>query len=296
MELYINNISKQFSDKKAVSDVSLKIQSGVWGLLGANGAGKTTLMRIIAGIMKPTSGTVEYDEIPIETLKESYRDIFGYLPQEFGFYPEFTVKDYLEYMAALKGIPAKDAKIKINDLLETLTLTDVRNKKIIKLSGGMKRRVGIAQALLNDPRILILDEPTSGLDPGERVRFRNLLSEFAHNRIVLISTHIVSDVEYIATQNAIMKDGKLIATGTTDELVKMVDGKVWSATIPVSALPEFEKKLHIVNLRNEDKDSVSIRYLSKKPFAPDSVSEAPRLEDLYLWLFPQSLSEKEDNK
>ena len=220
MELYIENVSKQFNDKKAVDNISLRITPGVWGLLGANGAGKTTLMRIIAGIMKPTSGKVIYDGIPIETLQESYRDIFGYLPQEFGFYPEFTVVDYLEYVAALKGLSPQNTKRKIDELLSKLTLADVRHKKISKLSGGMKRRVGIAQALLNEPEILILDEPTSGLDPGERVRFRNLLSEFAHDRIVLISTHIVSDVEYIATQNAVMKDGKLIATGTTEELVK----------------------------------------------------------------------------
>lgn len=288
MELYINHISKQFSDKNAVCDVSLKISSGVWGLLGANGAGKTTLMRIIAGIMKPTSGKVEYDGIPIDILKESYRDIFGYLPQDFGFYPEFTVKDYLEYMAALKGLTSEDTKRKVDELLEVLTLSDVRKKKVAKLSGGMKRRVGIAQALLNDPEILILDEPTSGLDPGERVRFRNLLSEFAHDRIVLISTHIVSDVEYIATQNAVMKDGKLIATGTTEELVKLVDGKVWSSTIPIGSLPEYERRLRIVNLRNENKDSVSIRYLAEQPSAPDSMPETPRLEDLYLWLFPQN--------
>lgn len=296
MELYINHISKQFSDKTAVSDITLKVGAGIWGLLGANGAGKTTLMRIIAGIMKPTSGQIEYDGVSIETLKESYRDIFGYLPQEFGFYPEFTVKDYLEYMSALKGLTSHDTKTRINDLLETLSLANVKNKKIIKLSGGMKRRVGIAQALLNDPKVLILDEPTSGLDPGERIRFRNLLSEFAHDRIVLISTHIVSDIEYIANQNTLMKDGKLIASGTTDELVKMVYGKVWSAVIPMKALPEFEKKLHIVNLKNEDADNVSIRYLSEQPLAPDSTLETPRLEDLYLWLFPQNPYDKEDIK
>lgn len=296
MELYINHISKKFSDKTAVSDITLKIGAGIWGLLGANGAGKTTLMRIIAGIMKPTSGQIEYDGIPIDTLKESYRDVFGYLPQEFGFYPEFTVKDYLEYMSALKGLTSHDTKTRINNLLETLSLANVRNKKIIKLSGGMKRRVGIAQALLNDPKVLILDEPTSGLDPGERIRFRNLLSEFAHNRIVLISTHIVSDIEYIANQNTLMKDGKLIASGTTDELVKIVYGKVWSAVIPMKVLPEFEKKLHIVNLKNEDADNVSIRYLSEKPLAPDSTPTTPRLEDLYLWLFPQNPYDKEDIK
>lgn len=287
MELYIENVSKQFNDKKAVDNISLKITPGVWGLLGENGAGKTTLMRIIAGITKPTSGKVMYDGIPIATLQESYRDIFGYLPQEFGFYPEFTVVDYLEYVATLKGLSPQSTKRKIEELLRKLTLMDVRHKKISKLSGGMKRRVGIAQALLNKPEILILDEPTSGLDPGERVRFRNLLSEFAHDRIVLISTHIVSDVEYIATQNAVMKDGKLIATGTTEELVKLVEGKVWNATIPASVLPEYEQKLRIVNLRNENDGSVSIRYLAEQSLVKNSISVAPHLEDLYLYLFPQ---------
>lgn len=287
MELTIEHITKQFKDIKAVDDVSLRITPGVWGLLGANGAGKTTLMRMIAGIMKPSSGTIRYDGIPISELKEQYRDIFGYLPQEFGFYPEFTVKDYLQYVAVLKGLTERDSRRRIDELLQQLTLSHMRNKKIIKLSGGMKRRVGIAQALLNEPEVLILDEPTSGLDPGERVRFRNLLSEFAHDRIVLISTHIVSDVEYIATQNAVMKGGKLLTCGTTEELVTLVEGKVWTARIPMERLPEYERRLPIVNIRNEDDGQISIRYLAEDPFTKNSVPAAPHLEDLYLWLFPQ---------
>lgn len=290
MELLIDHVSKQFKDKKAVSDVTLHITPGVWGLLGANGAGKTTLMRIIAGIMKPSSGRIVYDGVPIRTLGERYRDIFGYLPQEFGFYPEFTVKSYLEYMAALKAIPPRKTRRKISELLEMLSLSDVRNKKISKLSGGMKRRVGIAQALLNDPEVLILDEPTSGLDPGERVRFRNLISEFAHDRIVLISTHIVPDVEYIATCNAVMKDGKLLETGTTEELVQSVKGKVWSCVIPAEALQKYEHRLQIVNLRNENNSSVAVRYLAERPLVSGSAPADPRLEDLYLWLFPQDSS------
>jgi ABC-2 type transport system ATP-binding protein len=287
MELCMEHVSKQFKDVTAVDDVSLHITPGVWGLLGANGAGKTTLMRIIAGIMAPSSGEILYDGIPIRELKESYRDVFGYLPQEFGFYPEFTVKDYLEYVAVLKGLTPKDSKRRIHELLEQMTLSHVRNKKIIKLSGGMKRRVGIAQALLNEPEVLILDEPTSGLDPGERVRFRNLLSEFAHDRIVLISTHIVSDVEYIATQNAVMKGGKLIARGTTEELVRLVEGKIWTAQIPMNRLSEYERKLQIVNVRNEDAGQISIRYLAAEPYIEDSIPASPHLEDLYLWMFPQ---------
>lgn len=292
MELYIEHISKQFKDITAVDDVSLHITPGVWGLLGANGAGKTTLMRMIAGIMKPSAGKILYDGIPISHLKEKYRDVFGYLPQEFGFYPEFTVKDYLEYVSVLKGLNTKESKRKINELMEQLTLSHVRNKKIAKLSGGMKRRVGIAQALLNDPEVLILDEPTSGLDPGERVRFRNLLSEFAHDRIVLISTHIVPDVEYIATQNAVMKDGRLLAKGTTEELVKMIDGKVWTTLIPMDCLPEYEHKLQIVNLRNEENNQISIRYLAEEPYTDNSQPATPHLEDLYLWMFPQETSDR----
>ena len=292
MELYIEHISKQFKDITAVDDVSLHITPGVWGLLGSNGAGKTTLLRMIAGIMKPSSGKILYDGIPISQLKEKYRDVFGYLPQEFGFYPEFTVKDYLEYVSVLKGLNTKESKRKINELMERLTLSHVRNKKIAKLSGGMKRRVGIAQALLNEPEVLILDEPTSGLDPGERVRFRNLLSEFAHDRIVLISTHIVPDVEYIATQNAVMKDGRLLAKGTTEELVKMIDGKVWTTLIPMDCLPEYEHKLQIVNLRNEENNQISIRYLAEEPYTDNSQPATPHLEDLYLWMFPQETSDR----
>lgn len=291
MELSIEHVSKQFKDIRPVDDVSLRLTPGVWGLLGANGAGKTTLMRMIAGIMKPTAGTIRYDGIPIDELKERYRDIFGYLPQEFGFYPEFTVKDYLKYVSALKGLTEKDSRRRIDGLLEQLTLSHVGNKKIIKLSGGMKRRVGIAQALLNEPEILILDEPTSGLDPGERVRFRNLLSEFAHDRIVLISTHIVSDVEHIATQNVIMKDGKLLAGGTTEKLVKLVNGKVWTTQIPMDALAQYEHRLPIVNIRNEENGQISIRYLAEQPCTENSRPVMPHLEDLYLWLFPQQTTD-----
>lgn len=288
MNLSIEQVSKQYKDKKAVQGVSLRLTHGVWGLLGANGAGKTTLMRMVAGLLKPDAGRVTYDGIPIEVLKGRYRDIFGYLPQEFGFYPEFRVRDYLEYVAALKGLPAKRAKEKIDRLLEQLTLAEVGKKKISKLSGGMKRRVGIAQALLNDPKVLLLDEPTSGLDPGERIHLRNLISEFARERIVLISTHIVSDVEYIATRNAIMKDGRLVAEGTTEELIRLVEGKVWSSRVPTEELPALERRLRIINLRNEEEGMVSIRYLGDMPLDGNGVREKERLEDIYLWLFPQN--------
>lgn len=262
MELSLQNITKKYSDKVAVNDVSLNIEKGITGLLGANGAGKTTLMRMIADIIKPDSGSITYDGVPISVLDSEYRNIFGYLPQEFGFYPEFTVIDYLDYMAALKGLTKADSKRKIDSLLEQMTLTDVRRKKIRKLSGGMRRRVGIAQALLNDPEILILDEPTAGLDPGERIKFRQLLSEFSQDRIVLISTHIVSDVEYIATRQAIMKEGKIIRDGSTDTLVKEMDGKVWECTVDNRDIKELEKALQIVNLKNVNSDRTEIRFIS----------------------------------
>lgn len=293
MELKIEHLSKQFKDKNAVNDVSLTLTSGVWGLLGANGAGKTTLMRMIANIMTPTSGKIYYDGEDISKMGETYRNLFGFLPQDFGYSRDFTVKDYLEYMAALKDVPARETARKIDHLLEILTLSDVKGKKIAKLSGGMKRRVGIAQAMLNDPKILVMDEPTAGLDPGERVRFRNFISEFSHDRMVLISTHIVSDIEYISTRNVIMKDGKIVNVGTTSELVKEIEGKVWQGLIPASKLPEYEMRLRIINQRSEDNDKISVRYLAEQSGIEGSVTVSPRLEDLYLWVFPQDGIEKE---
>ena len=294
MELKIEHISKRFKDKTAVDDVSLTLTTGVWGLLGANGAGKTTLMRMIADIMTPSSGTISFNGKDIHKMGAEYRNIFGFLPQDFGYSRDFTVKDYLEYVAALKDVPHKETTKKINHLLDILTLSDVKEKKIAKLSGGMKRRVGIAQAMLNDPKILVMDEPTAGLDPGERVRFRNFISEFSHDRIVLISTHIVSDIEYIATRNAIMKEGKIVDVGTTKELVKQIEGKVWSCVVPAEKMIEYEMRLHIINQRNEDNDRISIRYLAEQSAIDGSVTVTPRLEDLYLWLFPQGGIEKED--
>jgi ABC-2 type transport system ATP-binding protein len=291
MKLEIRHVTKRYRDKMAAADVSLTLTAGVWGLLGANGAGKTTLMRMLAGILRPTEGQILCDGVEIGALGWAYREKLGYLPQEFGFYPEFTVQDYLEYMAALKGLPRAEAARQIDALLERVSLAEVRRKKIVKLSGGMKRRVGIAQALLNDPEILILDEPTAGLDPGERVRFRNLLSEFAQDRIVLISTHIVSDVEYIAAENAVMKDGKIIAVDTTEGLVQQIEGKVWQGSAPAGELPRWEHCLQVVNLRNEPDGTVTLRYLAEAPQLPGSIPARPKLEDLYLWLFPEEMEE-----
>ncbi len=215
MELIIDRVSRQYKNKIAVDRISLKLHRGVHGLLGANGAGKTTLMRMLCGILKPTGGTIAFDGIDVS--EESYRAILGYLPQDFGYYPEFSAADFLLYLAALKGIPKDRAKRKTRELLELVSLSDVSRKKIKTFSGGMKQRLGIAQALLNDPKLLILDEPTAGLDPKERVRFRNLIEELGKDNIVLLSTHIVSDIEHIADQVLIMKDGQLIYQGKWEE-------------------------------------------------------------------------------
>ena len=216
MRLSVDRITKQYKNKIAVDRMSFELSEGVTGLLGANGAGKTTLMRMMSGILTPTGGEISADGIPVNT--ENYRALLGYLPHDFGYYPEFSAREFLEYMAALKGIEKKQARQKSSELLELVGLSDVARKKIKTYSGGMKQRVGIAQALLNDPAILILDEPTAGLDPKERVRFRTLIEELGKKSIVLLSTHIVSDIEHIADHIIMMKDGNLIWQGNRSDV------------------------------------------------------------------------------
>ena len=216
MELCIDRLTKQYENKIAVARVSLQLTNGVYGLLGANGAGKTTFMRMLCGILKPTSGTVTFDGMDVSS--EEYRAELGYLPQDFGYYPDFNGMDFLLYMASLKGLTKTEAKRKSKKLLELVSLSDVAKKKIATYSGGMKQRLGIAQALLNDPKIIILDEPTAGLDPKERVRFRNLIKELGTESIVLLSTHIVSDIEHIADTVLMMKAGQIVFNGSADEI------------------------------------------------------------------------------
>ena len=208
MELVIDRLTKQYQNKIAVDRISLRLGKGVYGLLGANGAGKTTLMRMLCGILKPTGGTVTFNGMDVS--QEEYRAVLGYLPQDFGYYPDFTGLDFLLYMASLKGLPKNTAKRKAMELLKLVNLTDSAKKKIRTYSGGMKQRLGIAQALLNNPQILILDEPTAGLDPKERVKFRNLIAELGKESIVILSTHIISDIEHIADVVLMLKDGQLI--------------------------------------------------------------------------------------
>lgn len=216
MELCIDRLTKQYENKIVVDRVSLQLTNGVYGLLGANGAGKTTFMRMLCGILKPTSGTVTFDGMDVSS--EEYRAELGYLPQDFGYYPDFNGMDFLLYMASLKGLTKTEAKRKSKKLLELVSLSDVAKKKIATYSGGMKQRLGIAQALLNDPKIIILDEPTAGLDPKERVRFRNLIKELGTESIVLLSTHIVSDIEHIADTVLMMKAGQIVFNGSADEI------------------------------------------------------------------------------
>lgn len=211
MELSIDRLTKQYQNKIAVDRISLRLNTGIYGLLGADGAGKTTLMRMVCGILKPTSGTITFDGIDVS--EERYRSMLGYLPQDFGYYPEFTGEDFLLYMAALKGMRKPQARRKTVELLKLVSLHDVAKKKIKTYSGGMKQRLGIAQALLNQPKLLVLDEPTAGLDPKERVRFRDLIKDLGKDSIVLLSTHIVSDIEHIADDILMMKSGQLIYQG-----------------------------------------------------------------------------------
>lgn len=215
MELKIDRLTKQYKNKIAVDRLSFVLEKGVTGLLGANGAGKTTLMRMICGILTPTSGDIRYDGVSVS--EERYREILGYLPQDFGYYPEFSGWDFIMYFSALKGLSKNDAKVRTEELLEIVGLSDVSKKKVKTYSGGMKQRLGIAQALINRPEVLILDEPTAGLDPKERVRFRNLIEEIGKNNIVLLSTHIVSDIEHIADKIMMMKDGQIIWEGKWNE-------------------------------------------------------------------------------
>lgn len=231
MELEILEVTKEFQDIKAVNNVSYSFGNGVYGLLGVNGAGKTTLMRMLCTLLKPTSGSITWDGKDIFAMDGMYRNILGYLPQDFGFYPDFTVYDYLMYIASIKGLRPVVSKQRADTLIRQVGLSKVKNKKMKRLSGGMIRRVGIAQAMLNNPKILILDEPTAGLDPNERIRFRNLISELSEERLVLLSTHIVSDIEYIANKILLMKNGLVAMSGNVEELVSSMPEKVWNLEV-----------------------------------------------------------------
>ena len=286
MELCIDRLTKQYGHKLAVDRVDLELHRGVYGLLGANGAGKTTLMRMLCGILTPTSGEIRWGGREIGSLGEEYRGLLGYLPQDFGYYPEFTAEKFLLYLAALKGLGKVQAGQKMLELLDLVGLSEERKHKIRTFSGGMKQRLGIAQALLNDPEILILDEPTAGLDPKERVRFRNLISACARDRIVLLSTHIVSDVEYIAGEILIMKEGRLIHRGAPDAITHEIDGKVWECRVDPARAEELCSRYNVGNLKNVGNKTILRIIKDEKPMEEAVPAEAS-LEDLYLYYFQE---------
>ena len=284
MELSLDRLTKHYGSKIAVDQVSAVLKPGVYGLLGANGAGKTTLMRMLCAILEPTSGEVLLNGKDVISMGADYRNVLGYLPQDFGYYPGYSAMEFLMYVSALKGIPKKIARKRAGELLEEVGLNQVADKKVKTFSGGMKQRVGIAQALLNNPDILILDEPTAGLDPKERVRFRNLLSDYAGNKIVILSTHIVSDIEAIADEVLLMKKGKFVLQGTVPELIGKADGKVWELMVSSAEAKKWQEKLLVANLRHEDRQVV-LRIISDHMPGEMAVPCEATLEDLYLYYF-----------
>ena len=291
MEVKFNDLTKKFGNFTAVDHLTMTMTNGVYGLLGVNGAGKTTMMRMLCTLLKPTSGSITCNGKDIFEMDSEYRNLLGYLPQDFGFYPEFTVQDYLMYIASLKGVRPAVAKKRVKELISKVGLSKVANRKMKKLSGGMKRRAGIAQAMLNNPAILVLDEPTAGLDPNERIRFRNLISELSEERLVLLSTHIVSDIEYIANQIWLMKDGKLVRSGTSDELIRTMPVDVWECFVRKSAVSSMAEKYKISNMKAES-DGVELRIISKEKPVPEAKCVEGSLEDVFLYYFGEKAGDK----
>ena len=285
MELKAIELTKKFGSKTAVDHLNITLSNGVYGLLGANGAGKTTFMRLLCNIQTPTSGKVVLNGKNIAGLGEKYRDLLGYLPQHFGYYPDFTALDFLLYVSALKGLSDKRARKKSKQLLEAVGLSAESRHKIKTFSGGMKQRLGIAQAMLNDPHILILDEPTAGLDPKERVRFRNLISAFAKDRIVILSTHIVSDIEFIAEEIIMMKSGEILHFGKPQVITSEIDGLVWECAVPTDRAERIAATFNTSNLRNTDRGETVLRIIADRPPMANAVEVQPNLEDLYLYYF-----------
>ncbi|HPH97720.1 MAG TPA: ABC transporter ATP-binding protein [Anaerolineaceae bacterium] len=283
MELVITQAAKQYSKGHfGLRDFSLTLRPGVWGLLGPNGAGKSTLMRILATITKPTAGTITWNGGDIVKNPNPLRQCLGYLPQDFGVYPNLNAVEFLEYMAAVKGVPGREVGQRIANLLELVNLVEARKRPLGGYSGGMRQRIGIAQALLNDPQVLIVDEPTVGLDPEERVRFRNLLSDLAGERIVILSTHIVSDVEATASQIAMMDQGCLIKADLPEHFLKDVEGRVWEWVVPSDQVNEARRTFRISSMLRQS-DGVRLRAVAPQAPVPAAVSVEASLEDAYLY-------------
>ena len=285
-KLEMINVTKSYKHKNANENINLVLESGVYGLLGPNGAGKSTLMKQIVTVTNPTSGKILYNGKDIKSLDDEYRAIVGYLPQDFDAYKNFKAKDFLMYMAALKGMDKETSKKRVDELLKLVGLSEVSNKLVSKFSGGMKRRVGIAQALLNNPKVLILDEPTAGLDPQERTRFRNLLSQIGRDTIVILSTHIISDIESVAKETIMIKDGKVLLQGTHREILKDMEGKVYSLdTNDENLVSEIQNKYKVVSI-NRGIENISIRFISEtKPSYEKIKLIEPKFEEVYMFYF-----------
>ena len=282
IHLAIDKVGKQYrGDHWALKDFTLRLGPGVLGLLGPNGAGKSTLMRILATIAQPSEGRVTWGDIDIVREPDGLRSVLGYLPQDFGIYPNLNAQEFLAYIAAAKGLPARAARTRIDELLQLVHLVDARKRPLGGFSGGMRQRVGIAQALLNDPKLLIVDEPTAGLDPEERVRFRNLLSELSGERIIILSTHIVSDVEATATHIALINRGRLVAHSAPEELLRGAEGKVWEWVMPSAELAAVKERLLISGTLRRS-DGVRVRAVADAPPVATAQAVAPNLEDAYL--------------
>jgi ABC-2 type transport system ATP-binding protein len=287
MELAIDSVSKQYGTGTwGLRDFSLTIKAGILGLVGPNGAGKSTLMRILATVTKPTGGKIIFDGVDLLQHPNQIREVVGYLPQEFGVYPNLNAVEFLEYLAAVKGLERRSASQRIDELLQVVNLSEARKHLLGGYSGGMKQRIGIAQALLNDPRLLIVDEPTAGLDPEERIRLRNLLSDLSGDRVVILSTHIISDVEASATRIAVIRKGRLLVDAMPEELLKGVEGKVWEWIVPSEDLPSIKQR-YAISGTIRHRDGVEVRVLS--PASPDEDARLtpPRLEDAYLGLIAE---------
>lgn len=292
MELTISDLTKDFGSFRAVDQVTFTMHSGVYGLLGVNGAGKTTLMRMLTTLIHPTGGEIRWDGQDVFRMDSAYRKLLGYLPQDFGYYPDFSIYDYLMYIASIKGIRPAAAKQRALRLLKQVGLSQAGHKKMKTLSGGMKRRVGIAQAMLNDPKILILDEPTAGLDPNERIRFRNLISELSEDRIVLLSTHIVSDIEFIASEILLMKDGRITLSGTAEEVIASMPERVWLFSVPREQVDRYLAAYRVSNLKTTPAGA-TLRVLSAECPAIGAVETAATLEDVFLHYFGESAGDSD---